>query len=207
MSVLAFDDLSAPENIASKRNEAVEELISETRTLLSVGEIDPYALGQIQLELEALAAHTELWDCEEFAEPDTEERQNRFLIYTGGENDITLYLNVMRPGKKIPPHDHTTWACVAAVVGSEFNTLYDRLDDGSVEGKAQIEVREVIELAPGVSVSLMPDDIHSVEIRGKECIRHLHFYGRPLETLTERKTFDADAGTYRVMSLGVKTKS
>ena len=207
MSVLAFDDSSAPENIASRRDASVQALVNETRTLLSAGELDRYALSQIQLELESLASQTELWDCDEFAEPNAEERQNRYLVYTGGDSDITLYLNVMRPGKKIPPHDHTTWACVAAVVGSEFNTLYDRLDDGAVEGKAEIEEREVIELAPGGSVSLMPDDIHSVEIRGNECIRHLHFYGRPLETLTARKTFDVEAGTYRIMGVGVKTKN
>lgn len=207
MSVTALDNLSAPENITSARNAAVEALIVETRTLLSADELDRYTLSQIQLELESLASHSDLWDCDEFAEPNAEERQNRYLIYTGGDNDITLYLNVMRPGKMIPPHDHTTWACVAAVVGSEFNTLYDRLDDGSVDGKAQIKEREVIELAPGGSVSLMPDDIHSVEIRGKDCIRHLHFYGRPLETLTARKTFDAEAGTYQIMGVGVKTKS
>lgn len=207
MSVLAFDDLSAPENITSRRDASVEALVAETRTLLSAGEPDRYVLSQIQLELESLASQTELWDCDEFAEPNAEERQNRYLIYTGGDSDITLYLNVMRPGKKIPPHDHTTWACVAAVVGSEFNTLYDRLDDGAVQGKAEIQEREVIELAPGGSVSLMPDDIHSVEIRGNECIRHLHFYGRPLETLTARKTFDVEAGTYRIMGVGVKTKN
>lgn len=207
MSITALDNLSAPENIASARNAAVEALIVETRALLNADELDRYTLSQIQLELESLAAHSDLWDCDEFAEPNVEERQNRYLIYTGGDNDITLYLNVMRPGKKISPHDHTTWACMAAVVGSEFNTLYDRLDDGSVDGKAQIEEREVIELAPGGSVSLMPDDIHSVEIRGEDCIRHLHFYGRPLEMLTARKTFDAEAGTYRIMGVGVKTKS
>lgn len=197
----------ANDSLEASRNAAVQSLIAETRTLLNAGEVDRYTLSQIQLELQALASQSDLWDCDDFVEPNIDDRQNRYLIYSGGENDVSLYLNVMRPGKKIPPHDHTTWACVAAVVGSEFNTLYDRLDDGSVDGKAHIEEREIIDLAPGSSVSLMPDDIHSVEIRGENCIRHLHFYGCPLETLTERKVFDVEAGTYRVMDVGVKTKS
>ena len=196
----------ANDNLEGTRNAAVQSLITETRTFLNSGEVDRYALSQIQLELQDLASHRDFWNCDEFAEPDIDELQNRYLIYSAGDNDVTLYLNVIRPGKRIPPHDHTTWACVAAVVGSEFNTLYDRLDNGTVDGKAHIVEREIIDLAPGDSVSLMPDDIHSVEIRGDKCIRHLHFYGRPLETLTERKVFDVEAGTYRIMNVGVKTK-
>jgi len=190
------------------RKQAVDQLIHETHELLNAGTPDRYVLSQIQLDLQDLAAQTEFWDCADYPEPDEEERQNRFLIHSDGDNDITLYLNVMRPGKKIPAHDHTTWACVAAAFGVEVNTLYDRIDDGAVEGKADLRVSEVIDLGPGSSVAMMPNDIHSVEIKGEDCIRHLHFYGQPLETLKGRTVYDVEAGTYKMMTnIGVKTKT
>lgn len=193
--------------ITMRREKAVGQLINEANEVLKAGTLDRYVLSQIQLELQLLASKTELWTTDDFPEPNEDERQNRFLIHSEDEEGFSLYLNVMRPGKKIPPHDHTTWACVAAVIGAEMNTLYDRLDDGRVEGVAEISAREVIELSPGSSVSLMPDDIHSVEIQGTDIIRHLHFYGQPLESLTKRKVFDQETGTYRIMDVGVKTKS
>lgn len=193
-------------SMTMQREKAVGQLIDDANEMLKTGALDRYALSQIQLELELLASKTELWTTDQFPEPNENERQNRFLIYNESDEGFALYLNVMRPGKKIPPHDHTTWACVAAVVGVEMNTLYDRHDDESVAGVADISAREVIELSPGCSISLMPDDIHSVEIQGTDIIRHLHFYGRPLESLTMRKVFDQEAGTYRIMDVGVETK-
>lgn len=114
---------------------------------------------------------------------------------------------MLRRGKRIRPHNHTTWACVAAVEGTEHNILYGRLDEGSVPGKAEIRERETLAIAPGDAIAMLPDDIHAVEIRDDEIIRHLHFYGRPLETLEKRLTFDIESCTCRVMTMSVKTKT
>ena len=192
---------------ADTRAMLTAQLLADTRSLLSEGALTRERLATIKDNLNSLSQRRELWGETDYPPPDEGERQNRFLIAQEAEDGISLYLNVMRPGKTIPPHNHTTWACVAAVEGSEHNTLYDRLDDGSAPGRAELRLREVVELKPGNAIALMPDDIHSVEIKGSQVIRHLHYYGRPLETLTERITFDLAQGTCKIMDIGVKTKT
>ena len=194
-------------SIAEIRRRLVEALIEETRATLDAGNLDRARLDGIKQQLHALSQKKELWGEVDYPAPGEDERQNRFLVDQESPEGISLYLNVMRPGKKIPPHNHTTWACIAAVEGAEHNTLYDRHDNGSVEGKADVRPRDVVALKPGTALAMMPDDIHSVEIRGDEVIRHLHLYGRPLETLTQRLTFDLEAGVCRIMDIGVKTKA
>lgn len=188
------------------RHEIVEQLIGQTRQVLNSGELSRDQLDTIRALVEELAAETNLWLAADYPDPGENDYQSRYRIGAESDDGITLYLNVMRPGKVITPHDHTTWACIAAVEGVEMNTVYDRLDDGSVIGKARIAPIKTLELGPGKSIGLMPDDIHSVLIEGQTCIRHLHLYGRPLENLDARKSFDAETGTYRIMDIGVKSK-
>lgn len=188
------------------RHESVEQLISQTRQVLNSGDLSREQLDTIRTMVEKLAAQAELWLADDYPDPGENDYQSRYRIGAESDDGITLYLNVMRPGKVITPHDHTTWACIAAVEGVEMNTLYDRIDDGSVAGKARIAPTRTLDLGPGSSIGLMPDDIHSVQIEGQTCIRHLHLYGRPLENLDARKAFDMQTDTYRIMDIGVKSK-
>ena len=191
---------------AQTRDTLSRDLLDKTHAILGDAPADRGKLAAIETAVSDLAARTELWGEDDFSSPDPSDQQNRFLIAQDAERGYSLYLNVMRPGKTIKPHDHTTWACISAVEGAEINTLFDRTDDGSEPGKASVEVREVVELKPGNALSMMGNDIHSVEIRGTDVIRHLHFYGRPLESLTGRTMYDPQAGTCHVMGIGVKTK-
>jgi len=187
------------------REKLANALVAETRSICDDGAIDRARLDGIREKLAGLAAQRELWSAEDFPDPPDGELQHRYRVACEDDNGITLYMNVLRPGKKSPPHNHTTWACVAAVEGVEHNILYKRTDDESVDGRATLQEDRTIALGPGESIALMPEDIHHIEVRGDEVIRHLHFYGRPLETLSERKAFDTGKGTYSIMDIGVKT--
>lgn len=192
-------------DIQEVRTDLAEKIIADTRSLSDANEIDRECLDKIRRQLLTLAAKPELWSEEDFPTPPADELQNRYFIAGEPDGGITLYLNVVRSGKKVPPHDHTTWACIAAVEGVEHNMFYSRTDDGSVDGKATLEMDKVVAVGPGDAIAMLPDDIHNFEVRGNQVVRHLHFYGRPLESLSERKAFDMEKGTYRIMDIGVKT--
>jgi len=193
-------------DLKESRASAVSALLEKTLVLQDGGDMSREGVKRIRDQLIGLASRRELWSEADYPPPNEDERQNRFLVGQH-ESGISLYLNVMRPGKRIPPHNHTTWACIAGVEGEEENTFFDRLDNKSVPGQAEIKTREVVTVGPGTGVAMLGEDIHSVFINGEQTIRHLHFYGRPLETLNQRLTFNQEAGTCKVMELGVQTKT
>ena len=189
-----------------ERDQAVAETIAGMRLSASEEGITRECLDRIKESLIPLAARADFWGEADFPAPEPGLRQARYLISEEDDRSFALYLNVMRPGKRIPPHNHTTWACIAAVEGAERNTLYERLEGGTEPGPARIREIGHVPVEPGAAIAMLGDDIHAVEITGDKIIRHLHMYGRALETLTKRLTFDMEAGTCSVMDIGVKTR-
>jgi predicted metal-dependent enzyme (double-stranded beta helix superfamily) len=190
---------------AAERQEITAAFIAEAAVITAEGPMDRTRLDQIKSRLSDIAARVDLWDEDDFPDPSLEDKQNRFFI-ADHPSGLTLYLNVMQPGKEIPPHNHTVFACIAAVKGTETNTVYERVDDGLVPGHAKLKLREVVDLKPGNALAMMADDIHSVVIGGTEVIRHLHFYGQPLESLNRRISYDIAGETCKIMDIGAKTK-
>jgi len=184
----------------------VAEFRQSMKRKVEQGGVRREVLGDVLSHLMRLAAESATWSAENYPDPQGDVQHVRYLIQESPDKTYALYLNVLRPGKRVPPHDHTTWACIAPVKGTEINSLWDRVDDRSIPGRAQLKLRTVLRVEGDTGAALLPDDIHSLEIPGTECTRHLHLYGRALETLSERVEYDVDAGTVRKMDIGVQTR-
>ena len=193
-------------SLADARRDAVDATVARVKAAVAKAPLDRAVLADVLAHVRTLAARRELWSAEEFPVPDEQTRQARYLIREDADKSFALYLNVMLPGRRIPPHNHTTWACIAGVEGEEHNYVYQRVDGGAAAGSAELAQSDLVVVGPERGIALLPDDIHSVEIRGHRPIRHLHMYGRALETLTERLTYDLEAKTARPMALGVQTR-
>ena len=116
-------------------------------------------------------------------------------LYWDGE--IGIFTAGFPAGVRIPVHDHGTWEIVGTYTGELDYQAYRRVDDGSVDGYAELEVVEDRVLRPGEFsvVPPPPDDIHGFEPRGGDMwmMGVLHGAFSP-----ERRYFDVEGRSYQV---------
>jgi len=187
-------------NIKEARQQRVRSAMAAIRELLGGREPDRAKLQEISRVMQGLADAPELFPAADFPAPalDSGVSSSRYLLSQESDQSLALYINAVNPGKVTKPHNHGTWAVIVAISGEEINRVYRRLDDGSEPGAASLELEREVVVGPGSPITFLPDDIHSIHVVGDTTARHFHFYGRALETLTQRLGFDLETG--RVMN-------
>ena len=81
-------------------------------------------------------------------------------LYYDGQMSVTL--DEFPNGKLIPPHDHGIWEAIIVCTGRLQHTVYDRVDDGKVEGYADLRVVEDRVFKPReIAMVIPPAEIHS----------------------------------------------
>lgn len=185
--------------VKAQRNQRIEEAVGQIRKIEAEQGLNRASLQAIKDVLLELAAQKELFPESDFY-PEKDER-GMHPIYRISEDDdrrFAMYMSTSIGAKDVPPHDHTTWAVIVGVQGTEENRFYERVDDGSVPGKGQLQQVGGETVRPGVGVCLMPDDIHSIHPRNEQPAMHIHMYGLALDHLPNRVTYNVDEGSYKV---------
>jgi predicted metal-dependent enzyme (double-stranded beta helix superfamily) len=187
--------LSAPDRISERQN-AVSALIDDVRAILATEGVTRVALDAISQRLLTLASQdAALFSADDFPppQPGSGDTSTRYRL-NPGEEGVALYLNSLLPGKTTVPHNHDTWAVIAALTGEELNRVYQRTDDRSDPDQASLELEREVVVQPGTPIAFLPDDIHSIHVTGSSPTLHFHLYGRPLETLIGRLGYELETG-------------
>ena len=93
--------------------------------------------------------------------PSTEGRKN-LLFYEDPDYGFAVNGVVRVPGRKGSIHDHAhAWTAYGLLDGSESLERFRRLDDGSKEGYAKLELESVTEGNPGKVDLVPPFDVHA----------------------------------------------
>ena len=185
--------------VKTRRDEMISRTVDRIRLIEKDKGVTRETLEDIKAVMLELAAHIEVFPEEDFVlEKDD---KGNFPIYRLAEDDdhrFALYMSTSIGAKDVPPHDHTTWAVIVSVQGTEENRFYEKIGDYSVPGQGQIRQCGGTTVCPGVGVCLMPEDVHSIHPRNERPALILHMYGRALDHLPNRVTFNMAEGTYKV---------
>jgi predicted metal-dependent enzyme (double-stranded beta helix superfamily) len=103
---------------------------------------------------ESLRAHSARW-------PSTEGHKN-LLLYVDPQYGFVINAVVRVPGRKGSVHDHAdAWVLYGVLDGSESLERYDRVDDGSRPGYADVKLASVTTGAQGKVDLVPPHAIHA----------------------------------------------
>ena len=120
-----------------------------------------------------------------------------YPVYRAEDGRCSMLVVVLRPGIPLPVHNHGSWAVIGVYKGREHETWFRRVDDGSVPGRAQLEVDQTFINERGTA-SVVPDGrIHTVEAMDGQQAVSIHVYGTDIVT-QQRSEFDPVTGTERV---------
>src|SRR5258705_8620022 len=131
-----------------ERTAAVRQLVDQARSIEQVG-VNYVTLEKIGGLVAALASRADLFPQDEFP---LGADGGIYRLSEDPDHRFALYASAGGAGKKVPPHNHTTWAIIAGVHGAERNGVYERLDNG-----AQADVVKLRE-APATEKTLRRGD-------------------------------------------------
>jgi predicted metal-dependent enzyme (double-stranded beta helix superfamily) len=103
----------------------------------------------------------------------------QWLLFRSADRSLSLFSLVIPAGSATPVHDHLAWGLVGLYRGEQEETVYRRIDDGSVHDHAELLVDEVRPLHPGDFYVLLPPtgDIHGVRTTSGVASVSIHLLG------------------------------
>lgn len=177
----------------NSENYTLDAYVDELRKI-TASEKDEKAIISAVRPLASRLAVSKSWLQPIHYECDDEQGFGVHLLHEEPDHRLAVFAVSWLPGRGAPPHDHGTWAVVAGVDGAERNIFWERLDDRSREGYAELERIGDKVFDAGEVVAMPTGTLHSVDNDSDAVTVSLHTYGMHVNH-TDRSQFDPVAKT------------
>lgn len=184
----------------------VRALIEETERLTRTIADDAARVAALRPAFAQLLG-AEGWLPDEYAKADEKSGMGggigQYALYRAEDGSLCLFALVVPPGSRTPVHDHLAWGLVGIYRGAQDETVYRRLDDGSREGRAVLEVERHQTLQRGELYTLLPPhgDIHYVKTVSEVPSVSIHLLANDTACVW-RHRFEPAAGTVKAFRSG-----
>jgi 3-mercaptopropionate dioxygenase len=127
----------------------------------------------------------------------------QYALYRADDGSLCLFSLVVPAGVSTPVHDHLAWGLVGVYRGAQQDTTYQRLDDGSDPGRAELRVASQAVVSRGDFYALLPPegDIHYVNTVSDIASVSIHLLANDTACVWRHK-FDPDRGTVTAFRSG-----
>jgi predicted metal-dependent enzyme (double-stranded beta helix superfamily) len=171
----------------------VEDFVADLRRLARQSDDEHALLAALRPLAQRLACNTG-WRNPRYYASTAEQGFGVHLLHQEPDHSLAVFAASWLPGRGIAPHDHGTWGLVVGVDGAENNAFWERTDDRSRAGRAQLRKIGEKLFGPGDVLAMPSGVIHSVVNQSSQVTLSLHVYGRHVN-FTQRSQFDPERGT------------
>jgi len=169
-------------------NFSLSQFVADLRSITGTTADEREVLRQVAPLAERLAANPAL-KSEPAVHSNIEKGFSFNLLHEEPDHSLAIALLSWLPSGATLPHNHGTWGIVVGLEGAEKNVFWQRLDDGSRAGYAELQRIGEMECVLGQAVVLPSPTIHSVENTAERPSVSLHVYGKNVY-YTGRSQFD-----------------
>jgi predicted metal-dependent enzyme (double-stranded beta helix superfamily) len=167
----------------------ISDLASDLRDIAAGAFEEREILRRVRFLALRAAASSSAWMEKRFYTADAEQGFGVHLLHEEPDHALAIMAVSWLPHRGAPPHDHGTWAVLAGVDGVERNVLYERIDDRSRAGHAELRQVTVRNVGEAQVLTMAAGSIHAVSNDSDRTTLSLHIYGRNVQYLA-RSSFD-----------------
>jgi predicted metal-dependent enzyme (double-stranded beta helix superfamily) len=173
---------------------SIPQLVADLKRVCAQADGERDTLSAIRPLARRAALSKATWLEESMYRADVTQGFGVYLLHEEPDHTLAILAVSWLPRRGAPPHDHGTWAVIAGVDGPEKNEFFERIDDRSRSGHAELKKVGEKVCDAGDVLALPQGMIHSVWNDTDTVSVSLHIYGKHVN-YTGRSQFDLQAQT------------